>query len=110
MILKYFLGLSPPPSSRRDVAGSDGPPQDRKSKAPTISQQLPHPVPHQQQLPVRGKGKTKEDFAAYDSRRSDSDDEQVCSQLYTCALFFTACSIFLLYLDNAMRVFEKIEG
>ena len=28
-------------------------------------------------------------------------------QQYTCALFFTACSIFLLYLDDVMHAFEK---
>ena len=31
------------------------------------------------------------------------------SQWYTCALFFTACSIFLVYLDDVMRAFEKIK-
>ena len=29
-------------------------------------------------------------------------------QKYKCALFFTACNIFLLYLDDVMRAFEKI--
>ena len=28
--------------------------------------------------------------------------------MYTCALFFTACSIFLLYMDDVMHAFEKI--
>ena len=67
-----LIGLSPPPAARRDVAGSDGLPNDRKSKPPPQQQQLLV----QQQLPVRNnqKGKLKED---YDSRRSDSDDEQV---------------------------------
>jgi hypothetical protein len=70
LLILFLIGLSPPPATRRDVAGSDGLTNDRKSKPPT--QQLLV----QQQLPVRNnqKGKSKED---YDSRRSDSDDEQV---------------------------------
>ena len=31
-------------------------------------------------------------------------------QQYTCALFFTACNIFLLYLDDVMHAFEKVRG
>ena len=36
-----------------------------------------------------------------------SDVESDGMAVYTCALFSTACSIFLLYLDDVMGAFEK---
>ena len=38
------------------------------------------------------------------------DQKLTILEKYTCALFFTACSVFLVYLDDNMRAFEKIRG
>jgi hypothetical protein len=56
-------GFSPPPAARRDVAGSDG-----------LSR--PKMVPPSSLQPQKANPKAKEDYQ-YDSRRSETGDEQV---------------------------------
>ncbi len=61
--LEFVLGLSPPPTTRPDVAGSDAVQDDR-------------PKPKQPVSSLNRRSRPKDDYT-YDSRKSSSEDERV---------------------------------
>ena len=87
---QHFSGMfpPPPPATRRDVTGSDGLPKSKIMAPPPMTsplqplqQQQPYPAsssPLMTSLPGKGlqKAKPKEEHQ-YDSRRSETGDEQV---------------------------------